>query len=90
MRGAVWQQTGLYFGAPLVFALVHCIFGLALIGFLAFVLGSSSFVLICTATISGTIVLLALYYVITSRVCEKMLLPQVDRSDLQKELVPAE
>ena len=90
MRRAVWQQTGLYFGAPLVFALVHCIFGLALIGFLAFVLGSSSFVLICTATISGTIVLLALYYVITSRVCEKMLLPQVDRSDLQKELVPAE
>ena len=90
MRRAVWQQTGLYFGAPLVFALVHCIFGLALIGFLAFVLGSSSFALICAATISGTIVLLALYYVITSRVCEKMLLPQADRSDLQKELVPAE
>lgn len=84
MRRAVWQQTGLYFGAPLAFALVHCIFGLALIGFLAFVLGSSSFALISAATILGTVMLLALYYVVTSRTCEKMLLPQEDR---HKELI---
>lgn len=51
MRRAVWSQTGIYFAAPLVFALVHCVFGLALVGFLAFVLGSSSFAVIVTGTI---------------------------------------
>lgn len=81
MRRAVWQQTGLYFGAPLVFALVHCIFGLALIGFLALTLGSSSFALTCATTILGTIALLALYYVVTSRACEKMLLATNDQSE---------
>lgn len=81
MRRAVWQQTGLYFGAPLAFALVHCIFGLALIGFLALTLGSSSFALICTTTILGTIALLALYYVVTSRACEKILIVTDDHSE---------
>ncbi len=74
MRRSVWAQTGTYFGAPLAFALVHCVFGLALIGFLAFVLGSSSFALIAAGTVVGTVCLLGVYYAITSRACEKMLL----------------
>lgn len=74
MRRAIWSQTGVYFVAPLVFALVHCVFGLALVGFLAYVLGSSSFALIAGATILGTTVLLGVYYIITTRACTRMLL----------------
>lgn len=74
MRQAIWSQTGVYFGTPLVFALVHCVFGLALVGFLAFVLGSSSFAVIAAGTIGGTVALLGVYYVVTTRACERMLL----------------
>ena len=74
MRRAIWSQTGVYFATPLVFALVHCVFGLALVGFLALTLGSSSFALIAAGSVLGTIALLGVYYVITSRMCERMLL----------------
>ena len=74
MRRAVWSQTGVYFAAPLVFALVHCVFGLALIGFLALTLKSAFFAVIVAATISSVIVLLGIYYLITSRACTKMLI----------------
>lgn len=74
MRRAVWSQTGVYFAAPLVFALVHCVFGLALIGFLALTLKSAFFAAISASTIAGVVVLLAIYYLITSRACTKMLI----------------
>lgn len=74
MRHAIWSQTGVYFATPLAFALVHCAFGLALVGFLAYALGSSSFAVIVAGAIGGTVALVGIYYVITSRTCERMLL----------------
>lgn len=77
MRRAVWAQTGAYFAAPLAFALVHCVFGLALVGFLAAALGSSSFAAIVAGTVGGTVAFLGVYYLVTSLVCERMLLGSV-------------
>ena len=74
MRRAVWLQTGVYFAVPLAFALVHCAFGLALVGFLAVTLGSTSFVSIVAGTIGITVALLGVYFVFTSRANERMLL----------------
>lgn len=74
MRRAVWLQAGVYFAVPLAFALVHCVFGLALVGFLAATLGSSSFVAIVAGTIGVTVALLGSYYVFTARASERMLL----------------
>lgn len=77
MRRAVWAQTGVYFAAPLAFALVHCVFGLALVGFLAAALGSSSFAVIVAGTVGGTVAFLGVYYLVTSLACERMLLGSV-------------
>ncbi|MEI3376348.1 MAG: ABC transporter permease [Coriobacteriales bacterium] len=74
MRRAVRTQVGVYFVSPFVFALVHCIFGLALVGFLALMLGSSSFALIVGAVIGTCAVLFAAYYALTCHECERVLL----------------
>lgn len=77
MRRSIRAQLGLYFAAPAAFALVHDVFGLLLVGFLAFIVGSSSFVLTAAAVIGVTLGLLGIYYLITCRQCERMLLPSL-------------
>lgn len=75
MRGAIRTQVGVYFAAPLAFAMVHDCFGLALVGFLALVLGSSSYAVIVAAVIGSTAVLLGIYYLLTCLECQRVLLP---------------
>ena len=68
------RQVGLCFGTPLAFALVHDVFGLMLVGFLSFVFGSASFVLIVADVLGFTLVLMAAYAWLTCRACERLLL----------------
>lgn len=77
MRGAIRTQVGVYFAAPFAFAMVHDCFGLALVGFLALVLGSSSYMVIVAAVIGGTVVLLGIYYLLTCLECQRVLLPKM-------------
>lgn len=74
LRGAIRAQTGTYFAAPLAFALVHAVFGLALVGFLALTLGSSSYALITESVIALTVAFLTGYYLLTCRECERILI----------------
>lgn len=79
MRSAIRTQVGIYFAAPFAFAMVHDCFGLALVGFLALVLGSSSYVAIVAAVIGGTAVLLGIYYLLTCHECQRVLLAKDGR-----------
>ena len=56
------------------FALVHDVFGLMLVGFLSFVFGSASFVLIVADVLGFTLVLMTAYAWLTCRACERLLL----------------
>lgn len=76
LKGAVRGQVGVYFVAPMAFALVHAVFGFALIGFLAFVLGSAHYAVITGAVVAVTLALMAVYYVITCRESQRILLEQ--------------
>lgn len=68
------RQTGAYFAMPLAFSLVHDVFGLALVGFVAFMLGSAHYFVIVAAVIGITLALVFTYYLITVHQCAKMLL----------------
>lgn len=74
MRRAVRSQVAVYFAAPFAFAMVHCLFGLLLVGFVALVLGSSSFAVIVGAVIGTCTVLLGIYYALTCRACTRVLM----------------
>lgn len=74
MRAALRAQVRVCFAVPLVFALVHDVFGLALVVFLAVVLGSGSTVPIIADVLGFTLSVMGAYYLITCRVCERMLL----------------
>ena len=71
---SVRYQVALCFAAPLAGALVHDVFGLMLVGFLALVFGSASFALIVADVLGFTLVLMAAYGVVTARACERLLL----------------
>ena len=58
MRKSIRSQVGTCFAAPLVFALVHDVFGLALVAFVASVLGSAQFPLIVAGVVGVTDALL--------------------------------
>ena len=68
---ALRAQVGVYFGAPLVGALLHAVFGLAVVGFLAYALGAGAFAAIVTATGGGTLAFVRLYYGVTCAVCRR-------------------
>lgn len=76
MRGAVRQQVARYFAAPIAMALVHCAFGLPLVAFLAWGIGSASFTTIAGTTVGATLILLALYGLITCRACARVVIPR--------------
>ncbi len=75
MRKSIRRQLGVYFAAPAAFALVHDVFGLLLVGFLALMLGSSAFGLTVLGVLGATAALLGAYYLVTCRECERLLLP---------------
>ena len=79
MRKSIRSQVGTCFAAPLVFALVHDVFGLALVAFVASVLGSAQFPLIVAGVVGVTAALLGAYYLITCRECGRMLLREEGR-----------
>ena len=79
MRKSIRSQVGTCFAAPLAFALVHDVFGLALVAFLAYMLGSSQFPVIVAGVVGVTVALLGAYYLITCRECGRMLLPEGGR-----------
>ena len=76
MRRSIRSQVGTCFALPLAFALVHDVFGLALVAFLAYMLGSSQFPVIVAGVVGVTVALLGAYYLITCRECGRMLLPE--------------
>lgn len=79
MRRSIRSQVGTCFALPLAFALVHDVFGLALVAFLAYMLGSSQFPVIVAGVVGVTVALLGAYYLITCRECGRMLLPEGGR-----------
>lgn len=77
LRRSVRSLAGSCFAAPLAFALVHCLFGFALIAFLAMTLGSQHFWLIAAACIARALSLFAAYYLLAYAACKRMLLKPV-------------
>ena len=69
---AMRAQVGTYFGVPLAGALVHCAFGLVLVGFLAETFGSASFMAIALGTVGGAVLVMGLYYLVTCAACRRM------------------
>ncbi len=69
---AMRAQVGTYFGVPLAGALVHCAFGLVLVGFLAETFGSASFMAIALGTVGGAVLVMGLYYLVTCAACRSM------------------
>lgn len=74
MQASARYQISVCFAVPLVGALVHDVFGLALVYFLAAVFESASFGLIVAGTLGFTVVLMVVYGVLTCRVCERLLM----------------
>ncbi|MFR3451438.1 MAG: FtsX-like permease family protein [Collinsella sp.] len=67
-------QLALYFAAPLAGALVHDVFGLFLVAFLAFALGAEGLFAIVAGVLAFTIGLMATYGAITARAVERVVL----------------
>lgn len=74
MRKSIRSQVGTCFALPLAFALVHDVFGLVLVAFLAYVVGSSQLPVIIAGVVGITVALLGVYYLITCRECSRVLL----------------
>ena len=74
MTSSVRKQVLLYFAAPLVGAMVHDAFGLYLVAFLAFALGSSGFLAITAGVLVFTVALLAVYGVLTAAAVQRVVL----------------
>lgn len=72
MVRSIRSQIRLYFIAPLVGALIHDVFGLFLVAFLAFALGASGFFATVAGVIAFTVGLLAVYGALTARAVERM------------------
>ncbi len=70
---AVRAQVGVYFVAPIAFALVHDAFGMLLVLFLSLALGATQLTAIIGGTVGGTLALMGAYYLITARQCVRML-----------------
>ena len=77
MRASVRRQLALYFAAPLAGALVHDVFGLFLVAFLAFALGAEGLFAIVAGVLAFTIGLMAVYGAITARAVERVVLSRV-------------
>lgn len=77
MRASVRRQLALYFAAPLAGALVHDVFGLFLVAFLAFALGAEGLFAIVAGVLAFTVGLMATYGAITARAVERVVLPRV-------------
>ena len=69
---SVRAQVAVYFGAPLVGALIHAAFGCAVVGCLAEALGSLGFGMTVGAVVGITLGLMGLYYVVTCAACWRM------------------
>lgn len=76
MRSSVRAQVRLYFCAPLVGAFIHDLFGLVLVAFLTFALGSQGFFAIVAGVLAFTVALMALYAFMTARAVERVVLPR--------------
>lgn len=74
MRSSLRRQICLYFAAPMAGALVHDVFGLFLVAFLAFAIGSSGFASIVAGVLAFTIGLMAAYALVTAHVVERVVL----------------
>ena len=77
MRASVRRQLALYFAAPLAGALVHDVFGLFLVAFLAFALGAEGLFAIVAGVLAFTVGLMAAYGAITARAVERVVLSRV-------------
>lgn len=74
MRSSLRRQICLYFAAPMAGALVHDVFGLFLVAFLALAIGSSGFFSIVAGVLAFTIGLMAVYGLVTARAVERAVL----------------
>lgn len=72
---SVRRQVVACFALPTCAALVHDVFGLMLVAFLALAFQSGSFGIIAAGTVGFTVLLMGAYCWSTCRVCERMLLP---------------
>lgn len=74
MRSSLRRQICLYFAAPMAGALVHDVFGLFLVAFLAFAIGSSGFASIVAGVLTFTIGLMAVYALVAAHAVERAVL----------------
>ena len=74
VRGAVRAQVGVAFALPAALAVVHDAFGLMLVRQLAGGVPDEVFLAIAACSVVGTLVLLALYYLLCVRECSRVLL----------------
>ncbi len=74
MRAAVRAQVGVAFALPAALAVAHDAFGLMLVRQLARAVPDGTFAVIAACSVAGTLVLLALYYLLCVRECQRVLL----------------
>ena len=79
MRASVRRQLVLYFAAPLAGALVHDVFGLFLVAFLAFAIGAEGLLAIVAGVLAFTVGLMAAYGALTARAVERVVLETSER-----------
>ena len=70
-------RCGWYFCAPLAGAFIHDLFGLVLVAFLSFALGVQGFFAIVAGVLGFTVMLMAVYALMTARSVERVVLPRV-------------
>ena len=81
MRATLRSQVRVYFAVPLVFALVHDVFGLFLVVFLAVAMGSGSTALIIACVLTFTLAVMFVYYRLTCRASEHFLFGTATRGE---------
>ncbi|MDO4437697.1 MAG: ABC transporter permease [Coriobacteriaceae bacterium] len=75
MRASLRTQVRLCFAAPLLGALVHDVFGFALVAFLSSALGVQSFASIVAGVLALTVGFIGVYSLLTERAAERLALP---------------
>lgn len=69
VRASLRTQVAVHFATPLAFALLHCLFGFALIGMISIMMGAEGFPLFALGVVAVTVMLLAGYYALTTAAC---------------------
>ncbi len=79
-QASVRVQIGIGFALPAALALVHCLFGFALIGLITIMMGTQGFFAFAGGTVAVTLGILGVYYALTVRVASRAVVSSEERA----------